>query len=220
MLPTPDQTLQCVTEPFRVMLGPGIFTTVLDVSRCPRCQTPTRATRCCSDLGQRCPVRWSRLAYELASPESQCCIPLARFGLGCLDQRLYMIWHRTIGQENPAAPLDLSSVRASSVIHQCIELIVQSRQGDQPTIVVSGPPCQGFSIAGPRDPNDPRNQILLAVARSIVALKPRCAVIETVARVLDDNHSDRLEKLARVLTSGGFHVNEVVLNAEDYGVPQ
>jgi len=53
-----------------------------------------------------------------------------------------------------------------------------------------------------------------------VALKPRCAIIENVARILDDSHSDRLEKLSRVLTGGGFHVNEVVLNAEDFGVPQ
>ncbi|MEM9944051.1 MAG: DNA cytosine methyltransferase, partial [Planctomycetota bacterium] len=78
----------------------------------------------------------------------------------------------------------------------------------------------GFSIAGPRDPNDPRNQILLAVARSIVTINPKCALIENVARVLDGNHSDRVEKLSKTLRRGGFHVREVVLDAKDYGVPQ
>ena len=127
---------------------------------------------------------------------------------------------RTFQHNFPNATAITGSVRASSVIQQCKELIERTRQSYQSAIVVSGPPCQGFSVAGPREPNDPRNQILLAVARSIVVLKPRCALIENVARILDDNHSDRLEKLASVLNSGGYHVNEVVLNAEDYGVPQ
>ena len=127
---------------------------------------------------------------------------------------------RTFQHNFPGATALTASVRSSAVLNQCKELIAQTRQSYQPLIVVSGPPCQGFSVAGPRDPNDPRNQILLAVARSIVALKPRCAIIENVARILDDNHADRLYKLSRVLTGGGFQVNEVVLNAEDYGVPQ
>ena len=112
------------------------------------------------------------------------------------------------------------SVRSSIVIDKCIQRLGALRVGYQPTIVVSGPPCQGFSIAGPRDPNDPRNQILLAVARSIVAIKPKCALIENVARVLDGNHSMRLEKLTKTLRNGGFHVREVLLDAKDFGVPQ
>ena len=127
---------------------------------------------------------------------------------------------RTFQHNFPNATALTASVRSSAVVKECQVLIADIRQSYQPTIVVSGPPCQGFSVAGPRDPNDPRNQILLAVARSIVALKPRCAIIENVARILDDNHSDRLDKLSRILTDGGFHVNEVVLNAEDYSVPQ
>jgi len=127
---------------------------------------------------------------------------------------------RTFQHNFPNATAITASVRSSAVLNQCNELVAETRQSYQATIVVSGPPCQGFSVAGPRDPNDPRNQILLSVARSIVALKPRCAIIENVARILDDSHFDRLEKLSCVLTNGGFHVNEVVLNAEDYGVPQ
>lgn len=127
---------------------------------------------------------------------------------------------RTYEQNFPGATAITGSVRSSSVVAQCKTLIADTRQSYQPAIVVSGPPCQGFSVAGPRDPNDPRNQILMAVARSIVALRPRCALIENVARILDDNHSDRIRKLTRVLVEGGFHVNEVLLNAEEYGVPQ
>lgn len=127
---------------------------------------------------------------------------------------------RTYQHNFPNAVALTGSVRATAVIDQCKELLGSSSQRNQPTIVVSGPPCQGFSIAGPRDRNDPRNQVLLAVARSIVKLKPDCALIENVARILHDSHSSRLAKLSRVLMGGGYFVNEVLLNAEDYGVPQ
>ena len=35
-------------------------------------------------------------------------------------------------------------------------------------VLVGGPPCQGFSIAGPRDMNDKRNSLYLAMASSQV----------------------------------------------------
>lgn len=124
-------------------------------------------------------------------------------------------------QRNFSAAIAINgSVRSSKVLKRCQEVIAQTQHSHQSTIVVSGPPCQGFSVAGPRDPNDPRNQILLAVARSIVTLNPKCAIIENVARVLDANHSRRISELLNILNVGGYHVREYVLNAEDYGVPQ
>ena len=124
---------------------------------------------------------------------------------------------RTYQQNFPYATAITGSVRSHSLIRDCKGLIVQERKSYQHTIVVSGPPCQGFSVAGPRDPNDPRNQILLAVARFIVAIQPRCALIENVARILDDDHSARLRRLTRVLTDGGYHVNEALLDAAEIG---
>jgi len=127
---------------------------------------------------------------------------------------------RTYAQNFPAATAMTGSVRSKSLIRDCKAMIVRERIGYQPAIVVSGPPCQGFSAAGPRDPNDPRNQILLAVARSIVSIQPRCALIENVARILDDSHSARIRKLTSILVRGGYHVNEMTLDAADYAVPQ
>ncbi len=127
---------------------------------------------------------------------------------------------RTFQHNFPEATALMGSVRSSKLIGECRSKIHANRTTRQPIIVVSGPPCQGFSIAGPRNPNDSRNQILLAVARSIVDLKPRCALIENVAQILDENHTLRLKKLVTTLSKGGFHVNEIVLNAEHFGVPQ
>ncbi len=127
---------------------------------------------------------------------------------------------RTYQENFPNAAALTGSVRSASLLDQCKAIIERERKYNQDAVVVSGPPCQGFSVAGPRDPNDPRNQILLAVARFIAALRPRCAMIENVARILDDNHSSRLKKLAKVFNDGGYNINEILVNAEDYGVPQ
>ena len=127
---------------------------------------------------------------------------------------------RTYQNNFPNAVALTGSVRSTSLIDECKDLIKLSRKSYQKTVVVSGPPCQGFSVAGPRDPNDPRNQILLAVARFIVVVQPKCAMIENVARILGDDHRSRIRKLSKVLANGGYSVNEVMLNAEDFGVPQ
>lgn len=112
------------------------------------------------------------------------------------------------------------SVRSKLIIGECKKLIEAERNDQQKVVVVSGPPCQGFSIAGPRNPNDPRNQILIAVARFIVAIKPHCAMLENVSRVLGENHEERIKKLTGVLQDVGYQVSEVILDAADFGVPQ
>ena len=127
---------------------------------------------------------------------------------------------RTFENNFPTAVAITGSVRSRSVIEECDMLIEQQRLPRQKTIVVSGPPCQGFSAAGSRDPNDPRNRVLLAVARSVVSLNPHCALIENVSRVLANDHSPRVNKLTRVFSDAGYHVTSAVLNAADYGVPQ
>lgn len=91
---------------------------------------------------------------------------------------------------------------------------------DEPLIVVSGPPCQGFSVAGPRDPKDKRNKVLLGVARTIALLKPECALVENVQMLLADAHTERVNHFEEHLTGAGYHVFTIKLNAKDYGVAQ
>ena len=82
---------------------------------------------------------------------------------------------RTFKKNFPAAEAIEGSVRSPKILKRCAELF-----GNSPSVVISGPPCQGFSVAGSRDPADPRNQVLVAVARAIVNLTPNCALIENV----------------------------------------
>lgn len=45
-------------------------------------------------------------------------------------------------------------------------------------VLVGGPPCQGFSVAGPRDMNDKRNTLYTAMVKLAEQVKPQAVVLE------------------------------------------
>ena len=112
------------------------------------------------------------------------------------------------------------SVRSKKVLAECQRAVAPYLDSGSPLIIVSGPPCQGFSAAGSRNPTDVRNQILCSVARAIVHLQPVCALIENVAALLTPPHEHRLAHMKRILTGGGYRVTNVLLDAADYGAAQ
>ena len=127
---------------------------------------------------------------------------------------------RTFERNFPEADPIEETVTGTKVVERCLEAIKQRQTASEPLIIVSGPPCQGFSAAGPRDPKDPRNKVLLGVARTIAALKPECALVENVQMLLADQHAERVCHFEKHLETAGYHVLPVKLNAKDYGVAQ
>lgn len=53
------------------------------------------------------------------------------------------------------------------------------------TVVTGGPPCQGFSQAGKQNVMDPRNSLILEMARLIAEIQPKAFVVENVPPMLD-----------------------------------
>lgn len=90
-----------------------------------------------------------------------------------------------------------------------------------PDVLVGGPPCQGFSVAGRMRPNDPRSQHVLHFMDAVEQLSPQAFVMENVkALAVNQRWSpiiNRLEGRAKAL---GYEPALFVLNASDYGVPQ
>jgi len=84
-------------------------------------------------------------------------------------------------------------------------------------ILLAGPPCQGFSTLGPRDPRDARNRLSLAVVNWAMATKARVVVVENVPKFLESSHWQRLR---RVMQLHGYECAEWVLSAEAFGAPQ
>ena len=75
-------------------------------------------------------------------------------------------------------------------------------------VIIGGPPCQGFSLSGPRNFDDPRNKLYLSYIRLVEEIKPRAFVIENVPG------------LVGLFTELGYTVKYQILCAADYGVPQ
>ena len=88
-------------------------------------------------------------------------------------------------------------------------------------IVVGGPPCQGFSALGTRDPDDPRNELWRRYMDALHAVEPVFFVLENVPQFLQ---SKQFEMLQRQTTKRGrlseYRLEAHVLDASDYGVPQ
>jgi DNA (cytosine-5)-methyltransferase 1 len=88
--------------------------------------------------------------------------------------------------------------------------------------IVGGPPCQGFSVGGVRDPDDPRNQQLLNFVRLVLEVRPRSFCLENVAGLLEPGFAEIRERALGQLTDAGYSLSgfSSTVNARDFGVPQ
>lgn len=90
-------------------------------------------------------------------------------------------------------------------------------------IIIAGPPCQGFSMAGKREIEDIRNKLFKEVIRATKLLNPEVVIIENVSGILSmRNQNGKLVKdcILEDLKALGYYVKCQLLVASDYGVPQ
>jgi len=91
-------------------------------------------------------------------------------------------------------------------------------------ILCGGPPCQGFSVAGERLSNDPRNYLFKEFLRAAEVFAPAWIVMENVPNLLNNvSVADALTAdLDRLGTNNGadYEFGFSVVNAANFGVPQ
>jgi DNA (cytosine-5)-methyltransferase 1 len=88
-------------------------------------------------------------------------------------------------------------------------------------VVIGGPPCQGFSVAGKMDPNDPRSKQVWEFFRVVEELDPSAFVMENVkALATNSRWAGTIMALEAKGEKLGYKCRVMVLNAADYGVPQ
>lgn len=96
--------------------------------------------------------------------------------------------------------------------------VTEPREIPQVDVVIAGPPCQGFSTLGRRDPTDVRNDLSLSILPWIEAASPSLVVVENVPPFL---RSTQWRRLARRLKALGYRsVDTWELDAADFGTPQ
>ena len=93
-------------------------------------------------------------------------------------------------------------------------------------LVVGGPPCQGFSMAGRRKENDQRNNLVKSYIKFIKTIQPKIIFFENVKgftlefRKNKDKGKEYSSYVERALNRAGYYVKGELVNFGEYGIPQ
>lgn len=101
--------------------------------------------------------------------------------------------------------------------------LINCLNGQSVDLVIGGPPCQGFSMAGKIGrtfTDDPRNHLFKEFVRIVKIVRPCFFVMENVARLYTHNSGKTRTEIIQAFQNIGYSVECKVLNAADFGVPQ
>lgn len=92
-------------------------------------------------------------------------------------------------------------------------------------LVAGGPPCQGFSMAGKREKNDNRNQLMHSYIEIVKLVDPQILFFENVQGFTVDFQENGKKKnysaiLVKDLKKLGYHINFQIVTMSKFGVPQ
>ena len=94
-------------------------------------------------------------------------------------------------------------------------------------LIAGGPPCQGFSFAGRRNPKDPRNKLTEEYIKLVNIIRPKYLLLENVKGfktafkgAKEPPYSEVVKKVLSDLEWGGYKIFSSMVNASKFGVPQ
>ena len=131
-------------------------------------------------------------------------------GIDCWEDALATFKHNHKNSETLCADLAVLSARD-------VEKDIGEKKVD---VIVGGPPCQGFSIAGKRVVEDARNELYKSFVRMVAHFRPQAFVMENVPNILSLGKGLVRDKILDDFKKLGYNVEYNVLIASDYGVPQ
>jgi DNA (cytosine-5)-methyltransferase 1 len=111
-------------------------------------------------------------------------------------------------------------IKSPEVKQEFYNEIKRVLKGKSPNIVAGGFPCQGFSMAGNRIVDDPRNSLYKEMLEIVGNLNPDYIVAENVVGLRSMLDGKVEEMIVNDFESLGYTVNVTVLRAADYYVPQ
>lgn len=127
---------------------------------------------------------------------------------------------KTLRRNFPGVPVVEGSIRGLPTSQLLEAAGLGASESTEIDLVAGGPPCQGFSTAGLKDPADPRNTLIGEFVRIVEDVQPRFFLLENVPG-LKSLHKGRLfDNVLAELDGLGYEFHYQVLHAADFGVPQ
>ncbi len=137
-------------------------------------------------------------------------------------------YHIIVGVDNDQAALNTFTLNHPGATAMNADLSKQETfdeilrvAGDRSIdVIIGGPPCQGFSLTGPRNFDDKRNQLYLAVFEMVKQYNPKGFIIENVPGMATLYNGEIHAEIMKRFKALGYNVESKILCAADYGVPQ
>lgn len=108
----------------------------------------------------------------------------------------------------------------ADLAHLSAEDVEKEINAQKVDLIIGGPPCQGFSIAGKRIVDDERNSLYKSFVRMVAHFKPKVFLLENVPNILSLGAGIIRDAIVKNFSDLGYTVSYKVLLAADYGVPQ
>lgn len=123
---------------------------------------------------------------------------------------------KTLKINNPDTNVICGDITLKEVKDQIVDLATKN----EVDIICGGPPCQGFSYAGKRFVDDPRNKLFKEYVEIVSRIKPNVFIMENVEGILTAQGGKVYEQINMLFKELDYNVSGKLLMASQYCVPQ
>lgn len=132
-------------------------------------------------------------------------------------------WFKEAGEtyeRNFTHPFVNGDIKKPEIKQQFYDTVRRELAGRHLSLVAGGFPCQGFSMAGNRIIDDPRNSLYLELLEIVKKLQPNFVLCENVKGLRSMLGGQVEKKIIADFKAIGYEMNVTVLCAADYYTPQ
>ena len=119
--------------------------------------------------------------------------------------------------DHPFIDADIKQQESKDLFYKTVN---EQLGGRQLSVVAGGFPCQGFSMAGNRIVDDPRNSLYLEMLDIVNKLRPEFVICENVKGLRSMLNGGVERKIIQDYKAIGYEMNVTTLCAADYYTPQ
>lgn len=116
-----------------------------------------------------------------------------------------------------------TNITPLDITDENLKLFLKEKWSNKIDIIIGGFPCQGYSMAGKRSNDDPRNQLYKHTLKIIEYIQPKIFCLENVKGILSFKEKDGeyvINKIVNKLSEIGYYSKFILLDASKFGVPQ